>query len=76
MPLQLSRPKLQRCARCALTTKLLHTSRTLRPAVDAFFDKVMVLDPDAAVRGAHLGLIDEVLRNFSGIADFSEIVTG
>jgi glycyl-tRNA synthetase beta chain len=49
---------------------------TLRPVVDAFFDKVMVLDPDAAVRGAHLGLIDEVLRGFSGIADFSEIVTG
>jgi len=49
---------------------------TLRPAVDAFFDKVMVLDPDATVRGAHLGLIDEVLRNFSGVADFSEIVTG
>jgi glycyl-tRNA synthetase beta chain len=48
---------------------------TLRPAVDAFFDKVMVLDPDPAVRGAHLGLIDEVLREFSGIADFSEIVT-
>jgi glycyl-tRNA synthetase beta chain len=49
---------------------------TLRPVVDAFFDKVMVLDPDAAVRGAHLGLIDRVLRGFSGIADFSEIVTG
>jgi glycyl-tRNA synthetase beta chain len=48
---------------------------TLRPAVDAFFDKVMVLDPDPAVRGAHLGLIDEVMRGFSGIADFSEIVT-
>ncbi len=48
---------------------------TLRPAVDAFFDKVMVLDPDETVRGAHLGLIDEVLRSFSGIADFSEIVT-
>ncbi|HET7103312.1 MAG TPA: glycine--tRNA ligase subunit beta, partial [Terracidiphilus sp.] len=31
---------------------------TLRPTVDAFFDKVMVLDPDEAVRGAHLGLID------------------
>jgi glycyl-tRNA synthetase beta chain len=49
---------------------------TLRPAVDAFFDKVMVLDPDEKIRGAHLGLIDEVLRGFSGIADFSEIVTG
>ena len=48
---------------------------TLRPAVDAFFDKVMVLDPDPAIRGAHLALIDEVLRGFSGIADFSEIVT-
>jgi len=48
---------------------------TLRPVVDAFFDKVMVLDPDAAIRGAHLALIDGVLRGFSGIADFSEIVT-
>ncbi len=48
---------------------------TLRPVVDAFFDKVMVLDPDPAIRGAHLGLIDGVLRGFSGIADFSEIVT-
>ena len=49
---------------------------TLRPAVDAFFDKVMVLDPDEKLRGAHLGLIDEVLREFSTIADFSEIVAG
>jgi glycyl-tRNA synthetase beta chain len=48
---------------------------TLRPVVDAFFDKVMVLDPDPQVRGSHLHLIDGVLRNFSGIADFSEIVT-
>jgi len=48
---------------------------TVRPAVDAFFDKVMVLDPDPAIRSANLGLIDEVLRGFSGIADFSEIVT-
>jgi len=49
---------------------------TLRPVVDGFFDKVMVLDPDEQIRGAHLGLIDGVLKGFSGIADFSEIVTG
>ena len=49
---------------------------TLRPAVDVFFDKVMVLDPDATVRGANLWLIRTVLDGFSGIADFSEIVTG
>jgi glycyl-tRNA synthetase beta chain len=48
---------------------------TLRPVIDTFFDKVMVLDPDEKIRGAHLGLIAEVLRGFSGIADFSEIVT-
>jgi glycyl-tRNA synthetase beta chain len=48
---------------------------TLRPVVDAFFDKVMVLDPDPVIRGAHLYLIDSVLSGFSGIADFSEIVT-
>jgi glycyl-tRNA synthetase beta chain len=48
---------------------------TLRPTVDAFFDKVMVLDPDPTVRGANLALINNVLQSFSGIADFSEIVT-
>jgi len=48
---------------------------TLRPTVDAFFDKVMVLDKDETVRGANLALIDGVLKGFSTIADFSEIVT-
>jgi glycyl-tRNA synthetase beta chain len=48
---------------------------TLRPTVDTFFDKVMVLDPDPDVRGANLALIASVLSSFSGIADFSEIVT-
>jgi len=47
----------------------------LRPIIDAFFDKVMVLDPDESVRGANLALIASVLSGFSGIADFSEIVT-
>ncbi len=48
---------------------------TLRPQVDAFFDAVMVMDPDAAVRSNRLALLREVLGDFSGIADFSEIVT-
>jgi glycyl-tRNA synthetase beta chain len=48
---------------------------TLRPTVDTFFDKVMVLDPNETVRSANLGLIDDVLRGFSTIADFSEVVT-
>ena len=48
---------------------------TLRPAVDGFFDKVMVMVPEAGLRAARLGLIQQVLDGFSGIADFSEIVT-
>ncbi|MGH9599854.1 MAG: glycine--tRNA ligase subunit beta, partial [Terracidiphilus sp.] len=48
---------------------------TMRPTVDAFFDKVMVLDDNPAVRGANVVLLENVLRGFSGIADFSEIVT-
>jgi len=46
----------------------------LRPTVDAFFDKVMVMDPDPQLRAARLALIQSVLDGFSGIADFSEIV--
>jgi glycyl-tRNA synthetase beta chain len=49
---------------------------TLRPTVDAFFDKVMVLDPEEKKRGANLALISGILSSFSTIADFSEIVTG
>ena len=56
--------------------KALALIATLRPDVDAFFDKVMVLDPDENTRRFNLGLIEEVLKDFSGIADFSEIVTG
>jgi len=48
---------------------------TLRPTVDAFFDKVMVMSPDAALRRNRLSLIAEVAGRFSSIADFSEIVS-
>jgi glycyl-tRNA synthetase beta chain len=47
---------------------------TLRPQVDAFFEAVMVMAPDAAVRANRLALLERVLGDFSGIADFSEIV--
>ncbi len=48
---------------------------TLRPEVDAFFDGVMVMAPELEVRANRLALLTQVLRDFSGIADFSEIVT-
>lgn len=48
---------------------------TLRPQVDAFFEAVMVMDPNEATRANRLALLHRVLNDFSGIADFSEIVT-
>jgi glycyl-tRNA synthetase beta chain len=47
---------------------------TLRPQVDAFFDAVMVMAPDTEIRANRLALLKKVLEDFSGIADFSEIV--
>ncbi len=47
---------------------------TIRPEVDAFFEQVMVMDPDPKVREQRLMLLAMITRSFSGIADFSEIV--
>jgi glycyl-tRNA synthetase beta chain len=46
-----------------------------REPVDAFFDKVMVMADDKQVRANRLALLQTLLREFSTIADFSEIVT-
>ncbi len=48
---------------------------TIRPAVDTFFDKVMVMVEDERVRANRLALLQSLLNEFSTIADFSEIVT-
>jgi glycyl-tRNA synthetase beta chain len=48
---------------------------TLRPYVDTFFDQVMIMDPDTRIRHRRLLMLQRILRTFSGIADFSEIVT-
>jgi glycyl-tRNA synthetase beta chain len=48
---------------------------SLRPQVDAFFDAVMVMAPEPTVRANRLALLENLLNNFTRIADFSEIVT-
>jgi len=47
----------------------------MRPRIDLFFDKVLVNAPDAAIRTNRLTLLNNLLTEFSTIADFSEIVT-
>ena len=53
----------------------LHQLATLREPVDKFFDKVMVMVDDERVRANRLALLQTLLKEFSTIADFSEIVT-
>jgi glycyl-tRNA synthetase beta chain len=46
---------------------------SLRPAVDAFFDKVMVNDPDKAMRANRLKLLAGLRRATVFVADFGKI---
>jgi glycyl-tRNA synthetase beta chain len=52
----------------------LHDIAELRPAVDKFFDEVMVMAEEEQIRKNRLTLLSELLAQFSTIADFSEIV--
>jgi glycyl-tRNA synthetase beta chain len=49
---------------------------SLRPAVDRFFDDVLVMAKDASVKNNRLTFLAHVLTEFSTIADFAEIVSG
>ncbi|MGB8061059.1 MAG: glycine--tRNA ligase subunit beta [Candidatus Sulfotelmatobacter sp.] len=48
---------------------------SLRPKLDRFFEEVMVMVPDAAIRGNRLAILNKLFTRFSTIADFSEIAT-
>jgi glycyl-tRNA synthetase beta chain len=54
-------------------TAALRELARLRPAVDAFFDKVLVMDDDRAVRANRLQLLASVQRLFLEVADLSRL---
>ncbi len=47
----------------------------LRPQVDAFFDGVLVMDPDPRIRRNRLALLNTIAGLFETVADFSKIST-
>ena len=47
----------------------------LRPAVDKFFDGVLVMVEDRDVRKNRIALLGSLLKEFSTIADFSELAS-
>lgn len=54
--------------------KVLATLATLREPIKAFFDQVMVMAEDPAVRANRLGLLLRLSRLIFGYADFAKIV--
>ena len=46
---------------------------TVVPAVNAFFDNVLVMDKDEKIKENRLALLNSLKRNFDKIADFSKI---
>ncbi|HVZ59918.1 MAG TPA: glycine--tRNA ligase subunit beta [Terriglobales bacterium] len=73
--MEASAPKVKALAEKREYAAALAEIAAMRPAVDTFFDKVMVMVDDEALRACRLGLQQRLLNDFSTIADFSEIVT-
>jgi glycyl-tRNA synthetase beta chain len=65
--------KVQSLKREGKYQEALEVIAALRPAVDEFFDGVMVMAENEAVRANRLTLLAELLREFTTVADFSEI---
>jgi len=65
--------KVQALKRAGRYQEALEVIAGLRKAVDQFFDGVMVMAENEAVRNNRLALLAELLREFTTVADFSEI---
>jgi glycyl-tRNA synthetase beta chain len=65
--------KVQTHKRAGKYQEALETIAGLRKVVDQFFDGVMVMAEVEAVRSNRLALLAELLREFTTVADFSEI---
>ncbi len=66
-------PKVEEQKRAGHYKEALEVIAALRPEVDRFFEQVMVMAENEAVRKNRLLLLNELLREFSTIADFSEL---
>ena len=55
--------------------KALEKISELRPSVDFFFEKVLVMDEDEEIRRNRIALLGMLLKEFFTIADFSRLGT-
>jgi glycyl-tRNA synthetase beta chain len=66
-------PRVNHQKRAGHYKESLEVIAALRPDVDRFFEQVMVMAEDARVRSNRLALLSDLLREFTTIADFSEM---
>ncbi|MCY3740238.1 MAG: glycine--tRNA ligase subunit beta [Candidatus Poribacteria bacterium] len=55
-------------------TKLLAQLATLQPAIDSFFDDILVMAEEPALRANRLALLNRIGRNIYAIADLTKLV--
>jgi glycyl-tRNA synthetase beta chain len=67
-------PKVSNAVRARNYRRAFELMASLRPAIDLFFDKVLVMAEDPKVRANRLNLLQSLLQTFLKIADVSEIV--
>jgi glycyl-tRNA synthetase beta chain len=65
--------RVQNAKRAGHYQEALEAIAGLRKAVDRFFEDVMVMVENEAVRSNRLTLLSEILKEFTTVADFSEI---
>ena len=66
-------PRVNKHKRAGHYKESLEVIAALRADVDRFFDQVMVMAEDAKIRTNRLALLSDLLREFTTIADFSEM---
>lgn len=68
-----ARDRARACAEASDFAGALHALVTLKGPVDAFFDAVLVMAPEPALREARLGLLSAIALEFRRIADFKHL---
>ena len=67
-------PKVREWAASGGYAPALETMASMRPLVDEFFDKLLVMHEDPAVRARRVRLLRRLFNTFLQIADVSEVV--
>ena len=69
-------PQVQEWARSGEYRTALEAMASLRSTIDEFFDKILVMHDDAAIRERRLLLLKRLFDTFLQVADISEVVVG